>query len=102
MLKFILNFFTAVKISFVTVLFSFNGFASDILFDNSDKTSSLSFSKIAMETEMIGEDEYFDFLRVSIIEQPEFLYANSTFIEKNQSLKFTKRQRWPELSTRII
>ena len=43
-----------------------------------------------METEMIGEDEYFDFLRVSIIEQPEFLYANSTFIEKNQSLKFTK------------
>ena len=102
MLKFILNFFTAVKISFVTVLFSFNGFASDSLFDNSDKTSSLSFSKIAMETEMIGEDEYFDFLRVSIIEQPEFLYANSTFIEKNQSLKFTKRQRWPELSTRII
>ena len=41
-------------------------------------------------------------IRGSIIIQPEFLYANSNYIEKDEQLKFTKRQRWPDLSVRII
>ena len=48
------------------------------------------------------EENYFSFLRENIITQPEFLYANSNVEEKNQSLKFAKRQRFPELSMRII
>ena len=49
-----------------------------------------------MKTKTIGEDDYFDFIRSSIIEQPECLYANSNYTEKSESLKFAKRQRWPE------
>ena len=63
---------------------------------------SLSFSGFETGTGIISEDEYFNFIRDSIITQPEFLYANSNYIEKNQTLKFSKRQRWPEISTRIV
>ena len=63
---------------------------------------NLSFSGFETGTGVISEDEYFSFIRDSIITQPEFLYANSNFIEKNQTLKFSKRQRWPEISTRIV
>ena len=31
-------------------------------------------------------------IRGSIITQPEFLFANSNYIEKNEQLKFTKRR----------
>ena len=64
--------------------------------------SSLSFSKINLQNSTINESDYFEFIRDSIITQPEFLYANSKFLEKNQALKFEQRQRWPELSVRII
>ena len=66
------------------------------------KESSLSFSKINLQSSTINESDYFEFIRGSIITQPEFLYANSKFLEKNQALKFEQRQRWPELSVRII
>ncbi len=70
--------------------------------DNLSLSPGLSFSGFETGTGTIGEDEYFNYLRDSIITQPEFLYANSNFIEKNQILKYNKRQRWPEISTRII
>lgn len=63
---------------------------------------SLSFSGFETGTDIISEDEYFSFIKDSIITQPEFLFANSNYIEKNQTLKFSQRQRWPEISTRII
>lgn len=50
----------------------------------------------------INEEEYFDFLRISVLTQPEYLYANSNDIEKSESLKFAKRQRLPELSVKVI
>ena len=69
---------------------------------DSNVSPNLSFSGFETGTGVISEDEYFSFIRDSIITQPEFLYANSNFIEKNQTLKFSKRQRWPEISTRIV
>ena len=63
--------------------------------------SSLSFSKINLQSNTINESDYFEFIRDSIITQPEFLYANSKFLEKNQALKFEQRQRWPELNRKI-
>ena len=53
------------------------------------------------ELKTIDENNYFDFLRSSILNQPEFKFANSNVEEKNQSLKFAKRQRFPELSMRL-
>ena len=69
---------------------------------DSNVSPNLSFSGFETGTGVISEDEYFSFIRDSIITQPEFLYANSNYIEKNQTLKFSKRQRWPEISTRIV
>ena len=60
-----------------------------------------TFSYLKNENDF-NEFEYYDFLRGSIITQPEFLFANLKSIEKNEDLKFARRQRWPELSTRII
>ena len=62
----------------------------------------LTFSSIDLENNTIDSETYYEFIRGSIITQPEFLFANSNYIEKNEQLKFTKRQRWPELSVRII
>ncbi len=63
---------------------------------------SLTFSSIGLKNNTIDAETYYDFIRRSIITQPEFLFANSNYIEKDEQLKFNKRQRWPELSVRII
>ena len=63
---------------------------------------NLTFSSIDLENQTIDAETYYEFIRGSIIIQPEFLYANSNYIEKDEQLKFTKRQRWPDLSVRII
>ncbi len=63
---------------------------------------NLTFSSIDLENQTIDAETYYEFIRGSIITQPEFLYANSNYIEKDEQLKFTKRQRWPDLSVRII
>jgi hypothetical protein len=63
---------------------------------------NLTFSGFEIDAGIISEEEYFRFIKDSIITQPEFLYANSNFVEKNQTLKFAKRQRWPEISTKVI
>ena len=49
---------------------------------DSNVSPNLSFSGFETGTGVISEDEYFSFIRDSIITQPEFLYANSNYIEK--------------------
>lgn len=61
-----------------------------------------TFSNISPGVITISEQEYFDFLRISILEQPEYLFSVSEVTEKNMSLKFAQRNRWPELSVRVI
>jgi outer membrane protein TolC len=97
-------FFKNIFLLSVLLSFSFsevNSNETNALTD-SNVSPNLSFSGFETGTGVISEDEYFSFIRDSIITQPEFLYANSNYIEKNQTLKFSKRQRWPEISTRII
>ena len=61
-----------------------------------------TFSNISPGVITISEQEYFDFLRISILEQPEYLFSVSEVTEKNMFLKFAQRNRWPELSVRVI
>ena len=69
----------------LTILISFEVYSAD---EQLEASPNLSFSKINLGSSTINESDYYDFLRESIIKQPEFLYANSNFIEKNQSLKY--------------
>ena len=92
------------KLAFLITLnfFFLNGF---LLADDSSLSNinnGLSFSMLEKDFQSIDEDSYFDFIRASILTQPEFMYANSNVEEKSQSLKFAKRQRFPELSMRVI
>ena len=47
----------------------------------------MTFSGIELETETIDSEEYFDFLRESIVTQPEFIFAQSKYAEKDQQFK---------------
>ena len=80
--------------------------ASDTLKDTYQEPSvskiSKTFSNLEDITPTIGQSDYLNFLRVSIIAQPEYLYAISTVTEKDMSLKFAKRNRFPDLSFNII
>jgi hypothetical protein len=81
------------RLLFLKVLFIFFALALPQLHANEEGSLSnpnMSFSKIDLKAITINESDYFDFIRESIITQPEFLYAQSNFIEKNQSLKFAK------------
>jgi len=83
----------------ISLLFSFNTAYTN---ESGAINDSLTFSGIELENDVIDSETYFDFLRKSIITQPEFLYAQSKYAEKDQEFKYYKRQRWPELSVRII
>ena len=61
-----------------------------------------TFSDLSSSLFTISEQDYFNFLRVSILEQPEYLYSVSEVNEKDMFLRFAKRNRFPELSMRII
>ena len=50
---------------------------------------SPSFSVLRSTSSTIEEKTYFDFIRVSIIQQPEYSFAKSTVEEKNMTLKLT-------------
>ncbi len=63
---------------------------------------SPSFSVLRSTSSTIEEKTYFDFIRVSIIQQPEYSFAKSTVEEKNMTLRFQKRHRLPELSLQVI
>ena len=71
-------------------------------FQEEPKSNNFTFSKLNSIAPTINQETYFDFIRSSILDQPEFLYANSNLEEKNQSLKFARRQMLPELSLRVI
>ena len=62
----------------------------------------LSFSKLRSLASTVEEIDYFNFIRMSVLTQPEYLFANSNVIEKSEILKFSKRQKFPELSVRVI
>ncbi len=83
----------------ISLLLSFNTAYAN---ESGAINDSLTFSGIELENDIIDSETYFDFLRKSIITQPEFLYAQSKYAEKDQEFKYYKRQRWPELSVRII
>jgi len=62
----------------------------------------LSFSKLRSLASTVEEIDYFNFIRMSVLTQPEYLFANSNVLEKSEILKFSKRQKFPELSVRVI
>jgi outer membrane protein TolC len=90
------------------ILYLIFGLSNQVFADGIDtkelnnKKMNLTFSNIHFDNNTIDSYTYYDFLRESIITQPEFLFANSNYIEKDEQLKFTKRQKWPELSVRVI
>ena len=61
-----------------------------------------TFSDIEIVSSTISETNYIDFLRIHIINQPEYQYTRSSLYEKDALLRFAKRQRLPEFSGRII
>ena len=52
-----------------------------------------TFSNISPGVITISEQEYFDFLKISILEQPEYLFSVSEVTRKNMFLKFAQRNR---------
>lgn len=64
--------------------------------------NSLTFSSLESLGPTISEEEYYDYIRVSILNQPEYAYALSNMSEKNMLLKFEKRHRLPSLDLRVI
>ena len=64
--------------------------------------SASSFDQLKGLFPIILEENYIDFIRVSIVNQPEYLFAVSTVEEKNMSLKFARRERLPELNFQLI
>tara|TARA_B100000579_G_scaffold420427_1_gene420147 strand:- start:6102 stop:7445 length:1344 start_codon:yes stop_codon:yes gene_type:complete len=63
---------------------------------------SLTFSSLRSETSTINQEDYYDFIRISIIEQPEYSFALSSMEEKNMLVKYQQRHRFPDLSFRVI
>lgn len=62
------------------------------------------YSFVSMEdfANLQNEEQYLEFLREIILEQPEFSYANAILQEAEMKLKFSRRDRLPELSMRIV
>jgi hypothetical protein len=61
-----------------------------------------TFYSMRSEVSTVSENDFFDFLRISIIQQPEYSYALSDVVEKKMLLKFQQRHRYPDLSLRLI
>ncbi len=66
------------------------------------QSSKPTFYSLRSEVATISENDFFDFLRISIIQQPEYSYALSDVEEKKMLLKFQQRHRYPDLSFRLI
>lgn len=64
-----------------------------------ERQSFTSFKELAP---LQNEEQYIDFLREIILEQPEFSYANFILNEARMNLKYSRRQRFPELSIRLV
>ena len=76
------------------------GKTSEVLSERNDNV--LTFSNLRNVNSTISEDDYLNFIRTNIIKQPEYLFAISEVAEKNMSLKFANRLRWPDLSFQVI
>ena len=61
-----------------------------------------SFETMEEFYELQDEEEYIEFLREIVLEQPEFSYANAILNEAEMNLKYSRRQRLPELSMRVV
>jgi len=61
-----------------------------------------SFTSIEELSNLQNEEQYLEFLRETILEQPEFSYAIAVLNEAEMNLKFNRRQRLPELSLRVV
>ena len=78
-------------------------YADDSLLENNEQNSfTPTFSLLRNETGTILQNDYFEFIRMSILEQPEYSFSISSVEEKNMLLKYEKRTRFPDLSFRVI
>ncbi len=84
-----------IQLLIIVLLFSYPGLSEA---NDNYKT----FSKVDPSIPLINEIDYLNFLRISIIDQPEYLYSVSTVKEKDMSVRFAERSRLPDLSMRII
>ena len=71
-------------------------------YNNPSLASLPTFSLLREEGETILQNNYFEFIKMSIIQQPEYSYSVSTVAEKNMLLKYERRTRFPDLSLRVI
>ena len=61
-----------------------------------------SFEKLEDFYALEEENNYLEFLREIVLEQPEFSYANAILTEAEMNLKYSRRQRLPEFSLRVV
>ncbi len=90
--------------SFLMVLLSLENANSNDLSDSNTQfiDSAPTFSSLRNESGTVLQNEYFEFIRMSIIEQPEYSFSISSVEEKNMLLTYEKRTRLPDLSVRVI
>ena len=75
--------------------------------ENSDNTDylniqTLSFASIAQDDNFFNEDDYVEFIKDHIFNQPEFKFASAIQNEKKLLLTSANRERFPTISGRII
>ena len=85
------------KIKLNIILFLISLFTASAVY--ADK---FSFEKLGAFYELEEENDYLEFLREVVLEQPEFSYATAILNEAEMNLKFSRRQRLPELSLRVV
>lgn len=76
-----------------------------LLFQNpifADEKIYIPFSNINELNLFIDEEDYKDFIRASLFQQPEFKYINSVSAEEDFKLKFARRERFPTINSNII
>ena len=75
--------------------------------ENSENTDylniqTLSFASIAQDDNFFNEDDYVEFIKDHIFNQPEFKFASAIQNEKKLLLTSANRERFPTISGRII
>ena len=63
---------------------------------------TLSFVSIAKDDNFLNEDDYIEFIKNHIFDQPEFKFASAIQNEKKLLLRSANRERFPTISGRII
>ena len=67
-----------------------------------EKETYPTFANISEINLYIDESDFFDLIRSSIFDQPEFDYSTSLTKEQEFNLKFARRSRFPTISGNII